>query len=1104
MKVVLKDCEAEVVAEVVTEETELSIPFPIINNKISPAFNVEIYSLAYDVHSKPQTERVHVEDYYLINRELHATQEDSKSVRLSWKHPFYRLVDSYEVQWAERHSDQYTVMAVDSETTSVIIPDLNPGKTYKFRMASVLPKACRLEGNFLSKDITFKLVPSPPGPITRYNIDVFEPRVDLWWTASTGFVEKYEVVLKDCEAEVVAEVVTEETELSIPFPIINNKISPAFNVEIYSLAYGVHSKPQTERVHVEDYYLIIRKLHATQEDSESVRLSWKHPFYRLVDSYEVQWEERHSDHYTVMAVDSETTSVIIPDLNPGKTYKFRMASVLPKACRLEGNFLSKDITFKLVPSPPGPITRYNIDVFEPRVDLWWTASTGFVEKYEVVLKDCEAEVVAEVVTEETELSIPFPIINNKISPAFNVEIYSLAYGVHSKPQTERVHVKDYYLIIRELHTTQEDSKSVRLSWKHPFYRLVDSYEVQWAERHSDQYTVMAVDSETTSVIIPDLNPGKTYKFRMASVLPKACRLEGNFLSKDITFKLVTSPPGPITRYNIDVFEPRVDLWWTASTGFVEKYEVVLKDCEAEVVAEVVTEETELSIPFPIINNKISPAFNVEVYSLAYGVHSKPQKGKIKVKDYYLIIRELHTTQEDSKSVRLSWKHPFYRLVDSYEVQWAERHSDQYTVMAVDSETTSVVIPDLNPDKTYKFRMASVLPKACRLEGNFLSKDITFKLVTSPPGPITRYNIDVFEPRVDLWWTASTGFVEKYEVVLKDCEAEVVAEVVTEETELSIPFPIINNKISPAFNVEVYSLAYGVHSKPQKGKIKVKDYYLTIRELHATQEDSKSVRLSWKHPFYRLVDSYEVQWAERHSDQYTAMAVDSETTSVIIPDLNPDKTYKFRMASVLPKACRLEGNFLSKDITFKLGPSKPGNVDQIASTITSTSFDLHWKASEILVDHYIVKISGDSSFRAEYKTEDQTPSVRIENLEVNTLYQLDIYAVRGNMKSEARTEVLKTKNIQVRWGCMMTAIMAGGFAAVGVSAFAPALGAFGFGGAGIGKGTWAAYWMSTYGGNVASGGLFSTLQSLGVVGLTASAKAAIIATGMALGCIVEVV
>ncbi|XP_069134579.1 uncharacterized protein [Argopecten irradians] len=443
------------------------------------------------------------------------------------------------------------------------------------------------------------------------------------------------------------------------------------------------------------------------------------------------------------------------------------------------------------------------------------------------------------------------------------------------------------------------------------------------------------------------------------------------------------PPGPITRYNIDVFEPRVDLWWTAATGLVEKYKVVLRNCEAEVVAEVVTEETELSIPFPIINNKISPAFNVEVYSLAYGVHSKPQTERVHV--------EVNRRAKGSLKLKLT--------------------------------------------------------------------------VGSGGGSGHRGN------------RAVNPFSDN---------------------------AVINNKISPAFNVEIYSLAYGVHSKPQTERVHVEDFYLIIQELHATQEDSKSVILSWNHPFYRLVDSYEVQWTEEHSDQYTVMAVDSETTSVIIPDLTPDTTYKFRMASVLPKACILEGNFLSTDITVTLGPSMPGNVDQVASTITSTSFDLHWKASEILVDHYIVKISGDSSFRAEYKTEDQTPSVRIENLEMNTFYQLDIYAVRGNMKSVARTEVLKTKNIQVYWGCMMTAILTGGFAAVGVSAFAPVLGAFGFGAAGIGKGTLAASWMSTYGGSVASGGLFSTLQSLGVVGLTASAKAAIIATGMALGCIVEVV
>ncbi|XP_033731516.1 fibronectin-like isoform X2 [Pecten maximus] len=186
------------------------------------------------------------------------------------------------------------------------------------------------------------------------------------------------------------------------------------------------------------------------------------------------------------------------------------------------------------------------------------------------------------------------------------------------------------------------------------------------------------------------------------------------------------------------------------------------------------------------------------------------------------------------------------------------------------------------------------------------------------------------------------------------------------------------------------------------------------------------------------------------------------------------------------------------------PSMPGEVDRIASTIKSTSFDLKWRASGGRVDKYIVKISDYSTFGAEYETEGPSPSLRIENLEVNTRYKLAIFAVRDNIKSEPRTENLKTKDIKVHWGCMTKAILTGGIAIVGVSAIAPFLGAVGFGAAGIGKGTMAASWMSSYGGAVASGGLFSTLQSLGVVGLGASAKAAIIASGMALGCIVEVI
>lgn len=87
--------------------------------------------------------------------------------------------------------------------------------------------------------------------------------------------------------------------------------------------------------------------------------------------------------------------------------------------------------------------------------------------------------------------------------------------------------------------------------------------------------------------------------------------------------------------------------------------------------------------------------------------------------------------------------------------------------------------------------------------------------------------------------------------------------------------------------------------------------------------------------------------------------------------------------------------------------------------------------------------------------------------------------------------------------MMKAILTGGIAVAGLSTVPSILGVAGFTVAGVGKGTLAATWMSLYGGNIASGSLYSCLQSAGVVGLTAPAKAAIIAAGMTLGCVVEI-
>ncbi|XP_060067716.1 receptor-type tyrosine-protein phosphatase eta-like [Ylistrum balloti] len=465
-----------------------------------------------------------------------------------------------------------------------------------------------------------------------------------------------------------------------------------------------------------------------------------------------------------------------------------------------------------------------------------------------------------------------------------------------------------------------------------------------------------------------------------------------------------------------------------------------------------------------------------------------------------LVKKLNVLSETETSVRLQWTQPELRA-ERYEVNIISTELYIDEAFEVDAWTkTSEILGRLTTGGQYLFSVTSFVTYEDGQESPLKSEEIKITMRPSAPGPIDKHKSLVSGAHVELIWEASPGYVESYSVVLKDCYGDVVTSVMTESTHLTISLD--KHRLSTAYAVEICSLSHGEKSEPQTHTLRMKDSDLSIQDLLVTTQDSTSATLEWKHPVYIPVQRYEVHRSLAHSSEVNIIKIAANRMQHFVTDLMPGQAYRFKVISVLPMQCGKERIVQSQDVSVTTRPAMPGMVDREKSTIKSTSMELIWQASEGVVDRYIVKIASDSPFREEYET--NTPSVVIKNLEVNTRYQLDIYAVSGEVMSEHKTEVLKTKDIEVSWGCLTMAMATGSLAGIGVVSLAPILGAVGFGAAGIGKGTLAAAWMSSYGGTVASGSLFSFLQSLGVVGLGAAAKATIITSGIALGCIAEVV
>ncbi|XP_021374577.1 uncharacterized protein LOC110463939 [Mizuhopecten yessoensis] len=187
--------------------------------------------------------------------------------------------------------------------------------------------------------------------------------------------------------------------------------------------------------------------------------------------------------------------------------------------------------------------------------------------------------------------------------------------------------------------------------------------------------------------------------------------------------------------------------------------------------------------------------------------------------------------------------------------------------------------------------------------------------------------------------------------------------------------------------------------------------------------------------------------------------------------------------------------------MEIGSPKPPFLDEEKSYTNSTSIQLMMiKTSEVIWKHIIISKTKDKREVVRLKSRNDIVLVDKE-LEADTDYQIEIYVKIGDKRSESQFVFMKTKDVKVSMPCLIGAITGGAIVVGGLAAFGPILAALGFGSGGIISGTMAAWLMSF--GNISAGSLFAILQSIGVVGLSITVKAAFLAAGLSIGCMAEV-
>ncbi|XP_062456844.1 tenascin-X-like isoform X10 [Rhea pennata] len=945
------------------------------------------------------------------------------SVQLDWTVP-EGTFDSFTVQYKDAQG-QPQVVAVDSESRSVTVPDLVPSRRYKFNLYGVWGRK-RL-GPISTDAVTAspeeqELTSQPRlGDLTASHVTPHS--VQLEWTVSEGSFDSFTVQYKNAQGQPQVVPVDGESR-SVTVSDLAPSRRYKFNL------YGVWERkrlgpistdavtapaPLEEEEPATQPHL--GKLTASHVTPDSVQLDWT-VVEGTFDSFTVQYKDAQGQPQ-VVPVDSESRSVTVPDLVPSRRYKFNLYGVWGR--KRVGPISTDAVTAPLEEEEPasepslGDLTASHVT--PDSIQLDWTVPEGTFDSFTVQYKDAQGQPqVVPVDGDSRSVTVPDLVPSRRYK--FNLygvwggkrvgPISTDAVTAPAPPEEEEPASQPSLGDLTASHVTRD---SVQLDWTVP-EGTFDSFTVQYKDAEG-QPQVVPVDGESRSVTVPDLVPSRRYKFNLYGVW-------GRKRLGPISTDAVTAPPeeeepasqprlGDLTASHVTPHSVQLD--WTVPEGTFDSFTVQYKDAQGQPqVVPVDGDSHSVTVPDLVPSRRYK--FNL------YGVWGRKRLGPISTDAVTApappeeeepasqpSLGDLTASHVTRDSIQLDWTVP-EGTFDSFTVQYKDAEG-QPQVVPVDGESRSVTVPDLVPSRRYKFNLYGVWGRK-RL-GPISTDAITAPAPPEEEEPASQPRLGdltashVTPDSVQLDWSVSEGTFDSFTVQYKDAEGQPQVVPVDGESR-SVTVPDLVPSRHYKFNL------YGVWGRKRVGPISTDAVTApappeeeepasqpSLGDLTASHVTPHSVQLDWTVP-EGTFDSFTVQYKDAQG-QPQVVPVDGESRSVTVPDLVPSRRYKFNLYGVWGRK-RL-GPISTDAVTAPPEEEEPASQprlgDLTASHVTPHSVQLDWTVPEGTFDSFTVQYKDAQGQPQVVPVDGDSRSVTVPNLVPSRHYKFNLYGVWGRKR-----------------------------------------------------------------------------------------------------------
>ncbi|XP_060716207.1 fibronectin 1b isoform X4 [Tachysurus vachellii] len=750
----------------------------------------------------------------------------------------------------------------------------------------------------------------------------------------------------------------------------------------FTTSYG--SLVPTEGMTTEPIRVVDTSESVTEITSSSFVVSWTSAS-ETISGFRVQYElSEEGAEPTVLDLPRTATSVNIDNLLPGRTYQVQVYEVEP-----EGN-TNLILTTTQSTAPDAPTSHRVTNVGETSIVISWTKPQAPITSYRVVYTPSLEGSSTELILAETVTSVN--LVDLQPGQSYNVSIFAVEGNLESEPMVLQVHTAgephpEEFQAPTELHFYEVNDMKITITWTGPPSE-VSGYRVTYVPVGSDgQVTQRPLQLPVTPnayAEITHLQPATLYRFYVYAVY-------GGPESQPLVGEKSTRPDAPTDLNFPEVTEDTVLVVWSAPQAQITGYRLFItaEDSTTPTQVRVRPEETQYTVQ----DLRPDTLYTITVYSEHGSTLSEGISGTITTSVPFGNAPRFSTDVTDT-SIIISWT-PVPRF--SYRMSVKPSEGGE-APRVVTSDSGSIYISGLTPGVEYTYSLQPMF------NGRNQGSPITRNTVT-PLTPPSHLNLvsNPYTGNLNVHWQATaTPDITGYRVTCSPTSGQ--RGNALEEFVRGGQTSCTLENLSPGveYNVSVYAVKNHLESEPISSVIT--QAVPAPTNLNFGEVGPDSMRLSWSRPSVRQseISRFVIRYhPSNNDDNIQEVNVGGATSTYLLQNLLPITEYVVSVSCVY-------GERESIPVTGRQTTTLDAPTTLVFSDVVTHSLTAHWRAPRAQITGYrLVYMATKGGRRQEERLPPSRTHYVLNNLQPDTLYTLNIYAVRGHQESQPLTGTQST-------------------------------------------------------------------------------------------------